>query len=307
MEPLPYGVRSQLECISRAVLLSQPGDINKFLEAHLMQMIEFAGPNQKDIKELAFRYQEQWESDFLMTISRQREIAELGVRLSSSSMSISRSLTLFGAEKLSIPVSLPYEEIPISGAVDIGGASQRKKSQQAFTARTPSQKETKVPKRSSAPTTLQGQHKPSSQGTKPRAVCSDSVVKEERKAQQIITQQVMGQQIVGQQLIKHPQAAGPPNTHQKGSPRKKPKPRKTPKTNTDNFTCTLEDCMYHKSMNQFEPEKKSEAVRTGAGPSVHKYRGVKKPELGPGSEIRIPYRPKGGMLFDPELRYSPRL
>ncbi|XP_037100239.1 uncharacterized protein LOC119117811 isoform X1 [Syngnathus acus] len=306
MDPLPYGISSQLECISRAVLLSQPGDINTFLDAHLKQMIEFAGPDQKDIKELAFRYQEQWESDFLMTISRQIEVAKLGVRLSSSSLSVSRSLTLFGAEKLSIPVSLPYEEIPISGAVDIGGASQRKKSQQAFTARSPSQKETKVSKRSSAPTTLQGQHKPSSQGTKPRAVCSDSV-KEEKKEQQIITQQVMGQQIIGQQIVKHPQAAGPPNTQQKGSPQKKPKPRKTPKTNTDNFTCTLEDCMYHKSTNQFEPDKKLEAVRTGAGPAVHKYRGVKKPELGPGSEIRIPYRPKGGMLFDPELRYSPRL
>lgn len=65
MDLLPYGLRSQLECISRAVLLSQPGDITKFLEAHLTQMIEFGGPNQKDLKEVAFRYQEQWgESDW---------------------------------------------------------------------------------------------------------------------------------------------------------------------------------------------------------------------------------------------------
>ncbi|XP_019747182.1 uncharacterized protein LOC109528701 [Hippocampus comes] len=290
MDLLPYGLRSQLECISRAVLLSQPADITKFLEAHLTQMIEFGGPNQTDLKEVAFHYQEQWESDFLMTISRQREIAEMAVRLSSSSLAISRSLTLFGAEKLSVPLSLPYEEIPLSGTVEICGSSQRKKPQQAFTARTPSQKETKVAKKSPASIIVQVPHKPSSQGTKTKVVCSE-YVKEERK----------GQQIIGQQIIKYPQPAMSPNSLQKASPQKKPKPKKTPKTNSDNFTCSLQDCLYHKSKDQSDQDKKSEPVRTGTAATVHKYRGVKKPEVGPGSEIRVPYRPKGGMIFDPEL------
>ncbi|XP_077371446.1 uncharacterized protein LOC144015015 [Festucalex cinctus] len=296
MEKLPYGIRSQLECISRAMLLSQPCDITKFLEAHLNQMIEFGGPNETDIKVVAFHYQEQWESDFLMTISRQREIAEMGVRLSSSSLSIARSLTLFGAEKLSAPQSLPYEEIPLAGTMELCGPSQRKKPQQAFTVRNTSQKETKVAKKSSAPitaTTQQQQqqqpppttsHKPSSQGTKTRVVCSDPL-KEERKPAQV---------------IKYPQLAILPNSPHKASPQKKPKARKTPRTNSDNFTCSLEDCLYHKPKDQSDQDK-SDAVRASAEPTVHKYRGIKKPEIGPGSEIRVPYRPKGGMIFDPEL------
>uniref|UniRef100_A0A3Q3D3P4 RIIa domain-containing protein n=1 Tax=Hippocampus comes TaxID=109280 RepID=A0A3Q3D3P4_HIPCM len=61
----PMRTMTLLECISRAVLLSQPADITKFLEAHLTQMIEFGGPNQTDLKEVAFHYQEQWgESDW---------------------------------------------------------------------------------------------------------------------------------------------------------------------------------------------------------------------------------------------------
>ncbi|XP_061552467.1 uncharacterized protein LOC133412817 [Phycodurus eques] len=282
MDLLPYGIRSQLECISRAVLLSQPGDITKFLEAHLSQMIQFGGPDQTDIKEVAFRYQEQWESDFLMTISRQREIAEMGVRLSASSLSISRSLTLFGAEKLSVPVSLPYEEIPLSGTVEICGSSQRKKSQQAVTIRIPSQKETKSAKKCPGPVVVQLPMKPPSQGTKAKVACSE-YPKEERKALQ---------------TFKHPQLAVSPNSPQKASPQKKPKAKKTPKTNSDNFTCSLEDCLYHKSKDQSDQDRKLEPIRTG---TVHKYRGVKKPEVGPGSEIRVPYRPKGGMIFDPEL------
>ncbi|XP_061669250.1 uncharacterized protein LOC133497051 isoform X2 [Syngnathoides biaculeatus] len=225
------------------------------------------------------------ESDFLMTISRQREIAELGVRLSTSSLSISRSLTLFGADKLSAPVSLPYEEIPLSGTVEICGPSQRKKSQQGVTIRTPSQKEGKAAKKSPAPVVIQLPAKPSSQGTKAKVVCSE-YSKEERKVLQ---------------TFKHPQLTISPNSPQKASPQKKPKVKKTPKTNSDNFTCSLEDCLYHKSKDQSDQDKKLEPARTAPAPTAHKYRGVKKPEVGPGSEIRVPYRPKGGMIFDPEL------
>nr|XP_057941625.1 uncharacterized protein LOC131137544 [Doryrhamphus excisus] len=276
---LPYGARSQLECISRAVLLSQPGDIPAFLEAHFTQMTQYGGPELTDLKEIAFGYQEQWENDFLIRLSKRRQIGEAAVRLSTS-VSVSKSLTLLGNDKLSIPLSLPYEEIPLSASVDIYGSSQRKKSQQAVTVRVPSQKDTKPAKKSAASVVAQLPYKASLQGTQTRVVCE--YTKEEKK---------------GVHTIKYSQLS--PNS-QKISLQKKLKGKKS-KTMSDNFTCSLEDCMYHKSKDQSDLEIKLETVQTSTVPTVHRYRGVKKPEVGPGSEIRVPYRPKGGMIFDPEL------
>ncbi|XP_061910506.1 uncharacterized protein LOC133654277 [Entelurus aequoreus] len=280
---LPYGIRSQLECISRAVLLSQPGDIPGFLEVHLAQMKQSAGEDLTDLKEVAFRYQEQWENDFLVRISKRGQMGETAtVRLSTSSVALSKSLTLFEADNLSIPLSVPYEEIPLSATVDTYGSVPRKKSQQALPVRIPSQKETKPVKKTTVAVQTQLPYKAPSQGTQIR-VCSE-YTKDERK---------------GLHTLKHPQPTLSPNS-QKTSLHKKSRGKKS-KIMSDSFNCSLEDCLYHKPKDQSDQDKKLEGVQTTTVPTVHRYRGVKKPEVGPGSEIRVPYRPKGGMIFDPEL------
>lgn len=58
----PYGLKTLLECMSRAVLLAQPDDIAGFLSTHMEEMIRYREKNlMTDIKDNAFDYQEQWE------------------------------------------------------------------------------------------------------------------------------------------------------------------------------------------------------------------------------------------------------
>ena len=57
---LPYGMKSLLECMSRATLLTQPDDTPKFLSTHVNEMTHFSKEESRDIKDVAFRYQEQW-------------------------------------------------------------------------------------------------------------------------------------------------------------------------------------------------------------------------------------------------------
>uniref|UniRef100_A0A8C4HTD5 RIIa domain-containing protein n=1 Tax=Dicentrarchus labrax TaxID=13489 RepID=A0A8C4HTD5_DICLA len=56
----PYGVKSLLECISRATLLAEPDDIPQFLSTHVDEMTRVRDTELRDTKEVAFRYQEQW-------------------------------------------------------------------------------------------------------------------------------------------------------------------------------------------------------------------------------------------------------
>ncbi|CAG5867633.1 unnamed protein product [Menidia menidia] len=56
----PYGVKSLLECMSRASLLAQPDNIPRFLSTHVKKMLESRDDDSRDIKEVAFGYQEQW-------------------------------------------------------------------------------------------------------------------------------------------------------------------------------------------------------------------------------------------------------
>ncbi|XP_005917276.1 uncharacterized protein LOC102296749 [Haplochromis burtoni] len=61
----PHGLKSLLESLSRAALLAQPDDIPRFLCAHVENMIKFSDDQQlKDIIEVIFRYQCQWEQTF---------------------------------------------------------------------------------------------------------------------------------------------------------------------------------------------------------------------------------------------------
>ncbi|XP_006796887.1 uncharacterized protein LOC102779948 [Neolamprologus brichardi] len=61
----PHGLKSLLESLSRAALLAQPDDIPRFLCAHVENMIKFSDDQQlKDIIEVIFRYQCQWEKTF---------------------------------------------------------------------------------------------------------------------------------------------------------------------------------------------------------------------------------------------------
>ncbi|XP_044213531.1 proteoglycan 4-like [Thunnus albacares] len=64
----PYGLKSLLECITRAALLSQPGDNPDFLFEYLSELINFRRCHpEDDPKIVSFNYQEMWENKFLGT------------------------------------------------------------------------------------------------------------------------------------------------------------------------------------------------------------------------------------------------
>lgn len=57
----PYGMKSIMECISRAILLSQPTDIPGFLLQYLSELISFRESYpEDDPKIVTFCYQEMW-------------------------------------------------------------------------------------------------------------------------------------------------------------------------------------------------------------------------------------------------------
>lgn len=56
----PYGVKSLLECMSRATLLAQPDDIPEFLSTHVDKMTHVRDEESRDTKEVTFQYEEQW-------------------------------------------------------------------------------------------------------------------------------------------------------------------------------------------------------------------------------------------------------
>ncbi|XP_028430897.1 calcium-binding tyrosine phosphorylation-regulated protein-like [Perca flavescens] len=68
----PYGLRSLVECISRATLLSKPADIPNFLVEYLLEVIDFRGSNadyEAGDKEVSFQYQDLWEEKFLRNMT----------------------------------------------------------------------------------------------------------------------------------------------------------------------------------------------------------------------------------------------
>lgn len=57
----PYGLKTIVECITRATLLSQPTDIPGFLNDYLFELIDFRRSYpEADFKDVSFHYQEQW-------------------------------------------------------------------------------------------------------------------------------------------------------------------------------------------------------------------------------------------------------
>uniref|UniRef100_A0A8C4H4Y7 Uncharacterized protein n=1 Tax=Dicentrarchus labrax TaxID=13489 RepID=A0A8C4H4Y7_DICLA len=57
----PYGLKSLMECISRATFLSQPTDITEFLHQYLSELISFRSSHPEiDPKVASFDYQDLW-------------------------------------------------------------------------------------------------------------------------------------------------------------------------------------------------------------------------------------------------------
>lgn len=69
------------------------------------------------------------------------------------------------------------------------------------------------------------------------------------------------------------------------------------------FTCRLIDCPYHiKPKEGSAVDREWGPVRMSTGPAVNRHLGLQTLEAGPRSyEVRVPYKPKGGPIVDPEL------
>nr|XP_046241230.1 histone-lysine N-methyltransferase 2D-like [Scatophagus argus] len=68
----PYGLKSLVECVCRATLLSQPAHIPKFLAQYLSELIDFRGPNHEaDNKVVSFQHHELWEKMFFGNMRQQ--------------------------------------------------------------------------------------------------------------------------------------------------------------------------------------------------------------------------------------------
>ncbi|XP_045888808.1 calcium-binding tyrosine phosphorylation-regulated protein-like [Micropterus dolomieu] len=76
----PYGLRSMMECISRATLLSQPTNIPDFLLQYVLELIRFRRSHpEADPKVVSFHYQELWENKFLRNTKGTTPITEKSV------------------------------------------------------------------------------------------------------------------------------------------------------------------------------------------------------------------------------------
>uniref|UniRef100_A0A3B4U5F2 RIIa domain-containing protein n=1 Tax=Seriola dumerili TaxID=41447 RepID=A0A3B4U5F2_SERDU len=63
----PYGLRSLIECVTRATILSQPADTPKFLADYLTELVNYRGANHEaDAKEVTFLNQEEWGKFMLL-------------------------------------------------------------------------------------------------------------------------------------------------------------------------------------------------------------------------------------------------
>ncbi|XP_034535403.1 titin-like [Notolabrus celidotus] len=68
-----FGLKSLMECISRAVLLSQPTNIPDFIQQYMLGIMDFRESHpESDPKIAAFNYQELWEIQFLRKMRRRR-------------------------------------------------------------------------------------------------------------------------------------------------------------------------------------------------------------------------------------------
>uniref|UniRef100_A0A4W6FIZ5 RIIa domain-containing protein n=1 Tax=Lates calcarifer TaxID=8187 RepID=A0A4W6FIZ5_LATCA len=57
----PYGIKSLIECVSRATLIAQPGDIPNFLAEYLSELVSFRDSNHEtNVKDVSFHYEELW-------------------------------------------------------------------------------------------------------------------------------------------------------------------------------------------------------------------------------------------------------
>ncbi|XP_041644970.1 mucin-17-like [Cheilinus undulatus] len=67
----PYGVRSFVECVSRAVVLSKPTNLREFLSEYMTELIEFRDcQHETDPKIVAFKFQQQWEEKFWVNYAK---------------------------------------------------------------------------------------------------------------------------------------------------------------------------------------------------------------------------------------------
>ncbi|XP_041826626.1 uncharacterized protein LOC121630412 [Melanotaenia boesemani] len=70
----PYGLRSLVECMSRATLLAHPDDIPGFLSTYTQKMLQFRDGRSNDTANVAFLYQEQWENNFFQEECKKAEV-----------------------------------------------------------------------------------------------------------------------------------------------------------------------------------------------------------------------------------------
>lgn len=57
---VPFGLKSLLECMCRALLLAQPEDTMGFLSSYLHSMVDHREDDSQCVTEVIFDYQKQW-------------------------------------------------------------------------------------------------------------------------------------------------------------------------------------------------------------------------------------------------------
>lgn len=77
---IPYGFRSLIECLQRALILSQPDDTPKFLSEYMAEMLQFKDSNpEADANEVIFQNQEEW-GKFVLLLFTQPNIKKMYIR-----------------------------------------------------------------------------------------------------------------------------------------------------------------------------------------------------------------------------------
>ncbi|XP_072228088.1 uncharacterized protein [Leuresthes tenuis] len=237
----PYGVKCLQECMCRATLLAQPDDILGFLLTHVRNILKSRDGESKDIKEVVFQYQNQWEKTFLLEQCKQIETLKPSTEDSPAS-------SIPAASSASLMVSGPIEVRQITG----GESSYRLNSQ----------KESRRP-------TAEEEGAPSS---KPRP---------SQPATRVKTQRILSVRIPCRIETKPYLSSARPVLPPIQAPlqvQKKVRVQKSSKMPDGAYTCLLTDCPYHNKQSEgLESIKSNIGLRMKTDPGLQKSNTEQRP------------------------------
>nr|XP_046231943.1 uncharacterized protein LOC124052079 [Scatophagus argus] len=310
----PYGVKSLLECMSRATLLAQPDDVPKFLSTHVDEMIHFRDEESRDTKEVAFQFQDQWENKFFGKEKKRTKTPKTAPE-DSPSPTPSVSSTSSGSFVVSPPCevrqrSRRVSSVRVPGQDESVGLTAVGKSTASRLRPVPPTFKWSIEARQASSARVPSRHNSiglsvvkTCPSTTPRPVLAPC--KEQVKTRPGLSVKDPSEKET-KWALPSAQAELPP-IPQKASPQQVQGRKSTKKRGSRTFICRLNDCPYHKKpQEEGAVDRDLETAEISTKPTAKSEAGQQKSlAVSKTFDLQLPYRPKGGFIIDPELAPKP--